>query len=140
MLVESKSKCVTRHYLVIRITWAKMDLSSRWHSNVISNIHAFCPVIQRGQYRKKSCTTCFVAISSSAVAKYSNKTVSETLVVSRPVPVDLTLAHGVISVSDRTLDRLLAPVERQIVMSLLWLESAIPQSTMNNWVNREGKK
>lgn len=61
--------------------------------------------------------------------------------MSRPVPVDSTfLTHSVISFSNRNLDRLLAPVERQVVMSLLWLESAIPQSTMNNWVNREGKK
>ncbi|KAF9532674.1 transcription factor Tfb2-domain-containing protein [Crepidotus variabilis] len=39
-----------------------------------------------------------------------------------------------------SLFRLLEPVERQIIMSLLWLESAIPQSTMNTWVNREGRK
>ncbi|KAG5353457.1 hypothetical protein C0989_006614 [Termitomyces sp. Mn162] len=36
--------------------------------------------------------------------------------------------------------RLLAPLERQIVMSLLWLESAIPASTMAAWVIREGKQ
>jgi len=36
--------------------------------------------------------------------------------------------------------RLLAPLERQIVMNLLWLDSAIPASTMAAWVIREGKK
>ncbi|KAG7444726.1 transcription factor Tfb2 [Guyanagaster necrorhizus] len=36
--------------------------------------------------------------------------------------------------------RLLSPLERQIVMNLLWLESAIPPSTMAAWVVREHKK
>ncbi|KZT07609.1 transcription factor Tfb2 [Laetiporus sulphureus 93-53] len=36
--------------------------------------------------------------------------------------------------------RLLNPLERQLVMNLLWLESAIPVSTMSAWVTREGKK
>ncbi|KAI5122551.1 hypothetical protein M0805_005278 [Coniferiporia weirii] len=36
--------------------------------------------------------------------------------------------------------RLLAPLERQIVMNLLWLESSIPSQTMSSWVNRQGKK
>ncbi|TFK33448.1 transcription factor Tfb2-domain-containing protein [Crucibulum laeve] len=36
--------------------------------------------------------------------------------------------------------RLLAPLERQLVMNLLWLESAIQPSTMGAWVIREGKK
>ncbi|RDB25820.1 RNA polymerase II transcription factor B subunit 2 [Hypsizygus marmoreus] len=36
--------------------------------------------------------------------------------------------------------RLLAPLERQLVMNLLWLESAIPASTMAAWVVREGKQ
>ncbi|KAH8118107.1 transcription factor Tfb2 [Phellopilus nigrolimitatus] len=36
--------------------------------------------------------------------------------------------------------RLLAPLERQIVMNLLWLESTIPAPTMVSWVNRQGKK
>ncbi|KAJ7036826.1 transcription factor Tfb2-domain-containing protein [Mycena alexandri] len=36
--------------------------------------------------------------------------------------------------------RLLAPLQQQIVMNLLWLESAIPSSTMAAWVVREGKR
>lgn len=36
--------------------------------------------------------------------------------------------------------RLLAPLERQIIMNLLWLESAIPASTMAAWVMRESRK
>lgn len=36
--------------------------------------------------------------------------------------------------------RLLAPLERQIVMNLLWLESSIPAATMAVWVYRDGKK
>ncbi|KAF5377485.1 hypothetical protein D9615_005117 [Tricholomella constricta] len=36
--------------------------------------------------------------------------------------------------------RLLAPLERQLVMSLLWLESAIPASMMAAWVVHEGKQ
>ncbi|EIM90946.1 transcription factor Tfb2 [Stereum hirsutum FP-91666 SS1] len=36
--------------------------------------------------------------------------------------------------------RLLAPVERQLVMNLLWLESAIPTNTMSSWVVKENKK
>ncbi|KAJ8692321.1 RNA polymerase II transcription factor B 52 kDa subunit [Pleurotus ostreatus] len=36
--------------------------------------------------------------------------------------------------------RLLAPLERQLVMNLLWLESAIPVATMAAWVARDGKK
>ncbi|OCH94822.1 transcription factor Tfb2 [Obba rivulosa] len=36
--------------------------------------------------------------------------------------------------------RLLGPLERQLVMNLLWLESAIPVSTMAAWVTREGRK
>ncbi|KAJ7650868.1 transcription factor Tfb2-domain-containing protein [Roridomyces roridus] len=35
--------------------------------------------------------------------------------------------------------RLLAPLQQQIVMNLLWLESAIPQATMTAWVVHEGK-
>ncbi|KAH9954343.1 transcription factor Tfb2 [Russula dissimulans] len=35
--------------------------------------------------------------------------------------------------------RLLGAVERQLVMNLLWLESAIPTSTMSSWVTKEGK-
>ncbi|KAA1467163.1 transcription factor Tfb2 [Dentipellis sp. KUC8613] len=36
--------------------------------------------------------------------------------------------------------RLLAPIERQIIMNLLWLESSIPLTTMSSWVVRDGKK
>ncbi|KAL1741910.1 transcription factor Tfb2-domain-containing protein [Schizophyllum fasciatum] len=36
--------------------------------------------------------------------------------------------------------RLLAPLERQIVMNLLWLESAVPVTTMGAWVVREHQK
>ncbi|KAG7086752.1 hypothetical protein E1B28_002684 [Marasmius oreades] len=36
--------------------------------------------------------------------------------------------------------RLLAPVERQIVMNLLWLESAMTPSTLAAWVTTEGQK
>ncbi|KAI0710183.1 transcription factor Tfb2 [Earliella scabrosa] len=36
--------------------------------------------------------------------------------------------------------RLLRPLERQLVMNLLWLEMPIPASTMAAWVTREGKK
>ncbi|KAI0649176.1 transcription factor Tfb2 [Trametes meyenii] len=36
--------------------------------------------------------------------------------------------------------RLLRPLERQIVMNLLWLDVQIPPSTMAAWVTREGKK
>ncbi|KAF9048848.1 transcription factor Tfb2 [Panaeolus papilionaceus] len=36
--------------------------------------------------------------------------------------------------------RLLAPLERQIIMNLLWLESVINATTMAAWVYREGKK
>ncbi|KAJ8092964.1 RNA polymerase II transcription factor B 52 kDa subunit [Marasmius tenuissimus] len=35
--------------------------------------------------------------------------------------------------------RLLAPVERQIVMNLLWLESAMTPSTLSAWVTPEGQ-
>jgi transcription initiation factor TFIIH subunit 4 len=43
------------------------------------------------------------------------------------------------SCSDKSY-RLLAPLERQIVMNLLWLESPIHATTMAAWVIREGKK
>ncbi|THH17077.1 hypothetical protein EW146_g3684 [Bondarzewia mesenterica] len=36
--------------------------------------------------------------------------------------------------------RLLAPLERQIIMNLLWLESSIPSSTMSSWVFLESRK
>ncbi|KAL1949412.1 hypothetical protein VTO73DRAFT_8293 [Trametes versicolor] len=36
--------------------------------------------------------------------------------------------------------RLLRPLERQLVMNLLWLDLPIPPSTMAAWVTREGKK
>ncbi|KAH7884775.1 transcription factor Tfb2 [Phlebopus sp. FC_14] len=36
--------------------------------------------------------------------------------------------------------RLLGPVERQLIMNLLWLESAIPLNTMAAWVVPDGKK
>ncbi|TDL25831.1 transcription factor Tfb2 [Rickenella mellea] len=36
--------------------------------------------------------------------------------------------------------RLLSPLERQLVMNMLWLESPIPSSTMSAWVNKDGKK
>ncbi|EKM57798.1 uncharacterized protein PHACADRAFT_171015 [Phanerochaete carnosa HHB-10118-sp] len=36
--------------------------------------------------------------------------------------------------------RLLGPLERQIVMNLLWLESSIPASTMATWVPHEVRK
>jgi len=35
---------------------------------------------------------------------------------------------------------LLAPLERQIVMNLLWLESAIATSTMVAWIQHDGRK
>jgi transcription initiation factor TFIIH subunit 4 len=35
---------------------------------------------------------------------------------------------------------LLGPIERQLIMNLLWLESAIPAATMLAWVIPEGKK
>ncbi|KAI0327817.1 transcription factor Tfb2 [Cubamyces sp. BRFM 1775] len=35
---------------------------------------------------------------------------------------------------------LLRPLERQLVMNLLWLDLSIPPSTMAAWVTREGKK
>ncbi|KAJ7671445.1 transcription factor Tfb2 [Mycena polygramma] len=36
--------------------------------------------------------------------------------------------------------RLLAPLQQQIIMNLLWLDSAVPSSTMAAWVVREGRK
>lgn len=36
--------------------------------------------------------------------------------------------------------RLLGPLERQIVMNILWLDASIPAPTMSSWVVREGKK
>ncbi|KIJ14446.1 hypothetical protein PAXINDRAFT_135073 [Paxillus involutus ATCC 200175] len=36
--------------------------------------------------------------------------------------------------------RLLGPLERQLIMNLLWLESAIPVTTMVAWVVPEGRK
>ncbi|KAF8552043.1 transcription factor Tfb2 [Imleria badia] len=36
--------------------------------------------------------------------------------------------------------RLLGPLERQLIMNLLWLESAIPTNTMTAWVVPEGRK
>ncbi|OAX38201.1 transcription factor Tfb2 [Rhizopogon vinicolor AM-OR11-026] len=36
--------------------------------------------------------------------------------------------------------RLLGPIERQLIMNLLWLESAIPAATMSAWVMPEGKQ
>ncbi|KAI6155483.1 transcription factor Tfb2-domain-containing protein [Pisolithus tinctorius] len=36
--------------------------------------------------------------------------------------------------------RLLGPLQRQLIMNLLWLESAIPVSTMAAWVVPDGKK
>lgn len=35
---------------------------------------------------------------------------------------------------------LLGPLERQVVMNLLWLDSAIAATTLSAWVTREGKK
>ena len=37
-------------------------------------------------------------------------------------------------------DSLLAPLERQLVMNLLWLESSIPSNMMATWVSKQGKK
>ena len=51
----------------------------------------------------------------------------------------LTFIHGVLHQSQIP-KRLLGPLERQLVMNLLWLESAIPASTMLAWVTREGRK
>ncbi|EPT05609.1 hypothetical protein FOMPIDRAFT_1027205 [Fomitopsis schrenkii] len=36
--------------------------------------------------------------------------------------------------------RLLRPLERQLILNLLWLESSIPMSTMSAWVTPEGRK
>ncbi|KAF9238530.1 transcription factor Tfb2 [Melanogaster broomeanus] len=36
--------------------------------------------------------------------------------------------------------RLLGPLERQLIMNMLWLESAIPVNTMAAWIVPEGKK
>ncbi|TFK50203.1 transcription factor Tfb2 [Heliocybe sulcata] len=36
--------------------------------------------------------------------------------------------------------RLLPPLDRQLVMNLLWLESAVPAGTMGAWVTRQGRK
>ncbi|KAF8589900.1 transcription factor Tfb2 [Ramaria rubella] len=36
--------------------------------------------------------------------------------------------------------RLLGPLERQIVMNLLWLDSSVPTSTLDSWIMRDGRK
>jgi transcription initiation factor TFIIH subunit 4 len=36
--------------------------------------------------------------------------------------------------------RLLGPLERQIVMNILWLDASIPAPTISSWIVREGKK
>ncbi|KAH8100791.1 transcription factor Tfb2-domain-containing protein [Cristinia sonorae] len=36
--------------------------------------------------------------------------------------------------------RLLGPLERQLIMNLLWLDSAVPAQTMSAWVTQEGRK
>jgi len=55
------------------------------------------------------------------------------------IPV-CTALLDVVACADRGGSRLLGPLERQLVMNLLWLESAIPASTMSAWVTSEGKK
>ncbi|KAF9815821.1 hypothetical protein IEO21_04333 [Rhodonia placenta] len=39
-----------------------------------------------------------------------------------------------------SLFRLMRPLERQLIMNLLWLESPIPVSMMASWITREGRK
>jgi hypothetical protein len=37
------------------------------------------------------------------------------------------------------LARLIQPLERQIIMTLLWLEMPIEESVISSWMTREGK-
>lgn len=57
------------------------------------------------------------------------------------IPVNNRIAlRGCLFLTVIAASRLLRPLERQLVMNLLWLEAAVPASTMAAWVTREGKR
>lgn len=55
------------------------------------------------------------------------------------IPVCIVLARSMDPYS-RNFTSLLRPLERQLILNLLWLESSIPMSTMSAWVTPEGRK
>ena len=55
------------------------------------------------------------------------------------LPVGISLCDRDVVTRLTTIHRLLAPLERQITMNLLWLESAIATQAMSAWVIRETK-
>ena len=58
------------------------------------------------------------------------------------MPLNISVDSYAIGSCNATLTpifRLLDPISRQLIMNLLWLEPAIPASTMAAWVTREGK-
>ncbi len=55
------------------------------------------------------------------------------------IPVN-NLPHSPTSYISPFLCSLLGPLERQLVMNLLWLETAVPAATMAAWITNEGRK
>ena len=63
---------------------------------------------------------------------------SSCLSIFRSIPLLIPYVASASNYSPNS--RLLQPLERQVVMNLLWLETPIPGSTMAAWVTREGKR
>ena len=76
-------------------------------------------------------------ISAVSVTDCLDATLSEAIVVPVYISVCMTLTPPTLSYFRPSL---LRPLERQLIMNLLWLESPIPLSTMSAWVTPEGRK
>lgn len=93
------------------------------------------------RYRNRAICSCFAGLLTVSVSKHLVATVSETFIMSFNFPVRRDAVHLRVTANLKCLYyRLLGPLERQIVMNLLWLDSAIPASTVVAWITREGRK
>lgn len=78
-------------------------------------------------------------ISTVPITDCLDAALSTAVVMSFHIPVCMMLTW-LMQPDSRNLTSLLRPLERQLILNLLWLESSIPMSTMSAWVTHEGRK
>jgi len=104
-----------------------------------SLVYAFSTEPRRRQWGKPACSTYYNPISAISIPKYFDKIIPTSIFMFIYISVYFSYFLTRATDSDIIVS-LLSPLERQLVMNLLWLESAISAHTMNAWVIREGRK
>jgi hypothetical protein len=122
----------TTCYHAMLIVWLSMNRSLLYDKH---NARTYHWRIQFSCPRQQP--TCFAAFPSISVAKYFDSTIPTAIFMSLNISVHIGLDFLLACLTNCC--RLLASLERQIVMNLLWLESAITVATMAAWVIREHK-